>query len=359
MERYFFDDHAQAIAKRQYLQEGDGDILGMFRRVAREIAKVEKPEDRAYWEEKFYNLMASKRFSPGGRILAGAGTAHGNLLNCFVQGATENPPESFEGIMEVAKKLALVTKVGGGNGVNLDPYRSRGGRRRQTVRGVAYLSAEHKDVEDFIRGLMRPPTNPDGPKEEIALKNFVRVVYGELTPELKALAERYGVLTVKEPPQELIRVPDDMGGIIEAAKEAAHLARRGQEPHVDFSLLRPEGAPIRGSGGTSSGPVSFLFEIFDNFLVGRPGGRGGGPGGHLALRVRPGPPGGAPGGDPEGRGNGHPLHRAPRPPGLPHRQGPGPGEGRGGYLHLQHLHPGPGRLHEGPRGGCPLARDPH
>ncbi|WP_430731881.1 LAGLIDADG family homing endonuclease [Thermus thermamylovorans] len=261
-----FDEHAQAIAKRQYLQEGDGDILGMFRRVAREIAKVERPEDRAFWEERFFELMSSKRFSPGGRILAGAGTPHGNLLNCFVQGATENPPESFAGIMEVAKKLALVTKVGGGNGVNLDPYRSRGNRKRQAVRGVAYLAAGHPDVEDFIRGLMRPPTNPDGAKEEIALKNFVRVVYGELAPELKALAERHGVLTVKEPPKERILVPDDMGGIIEAAKEAADLARRGQEPHVDFSLLRPEGAPIRGSGGTSSGPVSFLFEIFDHFL---------------------------------------------------------------------------------------------
>ena len=29
--------------------------------------------------------------------------------------------------MEVAKKLALVTKVGGGNGVNLDVYRPRAG----------------------------------------------------------------------------------------------------------------------------------------------------------------------------------------------------------------------------------------
>ncbi|WP_038058223.1 adenosylcobalamin-dependent ribonucleoside-diphosphate reductase [Thermus amyloliquefaciens] len=263
---HFFDEHAQAIAKRQYLQEGDGDILGMFRRVAREIAKPEKPEERSLWEERFFRLMASKRFSPGGRILAGAGTPHGNLLNCFVQGATENPPESFAGIMEVAKKLALVTKVGGGNGVNLDPYRSKGNRKRQGVRGVAYLFAGHPDVEDFIRGLMRPPTNPEGPKEEIALKNFARVVYGELAPELKALAERHGVLTVKEPPKERILVPDDMGGIIEAAKEAADLARKGQEPHVDFSLLRPEGAPIRGSGGTSSGPVSFLFEIFDHFL---------------------------------------------------------------------------------------------
>jgi ribonucleoside-diphosphate reductase alpha chain len=266
MERHFFDEHAQAIAKRQYLQPGDGDILGMFRRVAREIARPEKPEERAYWEEKFYELMASKRFSPGGRILAGAGTAHGNLLNCFVQGATENPPESFAGIMEVAKKLALVTKVGGGNGVNLDPYRSKGNRKRREVRGVAYLSAEHQDLEDFIRGLMRPPTNPEGEKEEIALKNFTRVVYGELSPKMRALAERYGVLVVKEPPKERILVPDDMGGIVEAAKEAAALARQGLTPHVDFSLLRPEGAPIRGSGGTSSGPVSFLLEIFDNFL---------------------------------------------------------------------------------------------
>lgn len=168
--------------------------------------------------------------------------------------------------MEVAKKLALVTKVGGGNGVNLDPYRSKGKRARRAVEGVAYLSAEHPDVEDFIRGLMRPPINPDGAKEEISLKNFARVVYGALSPELKALAERYGVRTVKEPPEGRILVPDDMGGIIDAAREAADLARKGQKPHVDFSLLRPEGAPIRGSGGTSSGPVSFLFEIFDNFL---------------------------------------------------------------------------------------------
>ncbi|GGN05885.1 hypothetical protein GCM10007092_20910 [Thermus composti] len=261
-----FDEHAQAIAKRQYLQPGDGDILGMFRRVAREIAKPEKPEERAYWEEAFFRLMSQKRFSPGGRILAGAGTAHGNLLNCFVQGATENPPESFQGVMEVAKKLALVTKVGGGNGVNLDPYRSKGTRKRKPVRGVAYLSVDHPDVEDFIRGLMRPPINPEGPKEEIALKNFARVVYGKIPPELKALAEAHGVQTMEEPPQNRILVPDDMGGIIEAAKEAADLARKGQEPHVDFSLLRPEGAPIRGSGGTSSGPVSFLYEIFDNFL---------------------------------------------------------------------------------------------
>lgn len=263
-----FDDHAQAIAKRQYMQPGDGDVFGMFRRVASWVASPEKSEqDKQYWGEQFYQLMASKRFCPGGRVLAGAGTQHGNVLNCFVQGATDHDPSGFDGVLEVATKLALVTKVGGGNGVNLDPYISRkNAGPRGTVRGFAYIAADHADVDDFIKGMMRPPINPDGEKENITVRNWTRVVYGLLKPELAALARRNGVMTVREKPSDVLSVPDDMRGIIETAKAALSLAVRGQEPHVDFSSLRPEGAEIKGSGGTSSGPVSFLMEIFDNFL---------------------------------------------------------------------------------------------
>ncbi|GEM88216.1 adenosylcobalamin-dependent ribonucleoside-diphosphate reductase [Meiothermus granaticius] len=263
-----FDEHAQSIAKRQYMQPGDGDVFGMFRRVADWVAGPEKSnQDKQYWGQRFFELMASKRFCPGGRVLAGAGTQHGNVLNCFVQGATAHDPSSFEGVLEVAKKLALVTKVGGGNGVNLDPYVSRKhAGPRGTVRGFAYLSADHADVEDFIKGLMRPPINPDGEKEPITIRNWTRVVYGLLKPELAALARRHGVMTVRSLPEGALTVPDDMAGIIESAKGALEQAVREAEPHVDFSQLRPEGAPIKGSGGTSSGPVSFLAEIFDNFL---------------------------------------------------------------------------------------------
>ena len=87
---YHFDDHAQAIAKRQYLQTSDGDVYGMFKRIANWVSSSEAtPELRVKWGATFYDLMASKRFCPGGRVLAGAGTQHGNVLNCFVQGATE------------------------------------------------------------------------------------------------------------------------------------------------------------------------------------------------------------------------------------------------------------------------------
>ena len=266
---YHFDDHAVSIAKRQYMQPGDTDVYGMFRRIANWVAGGEaSPELRAKWGETFYDLMASKRFCPGGRVLAGAGTQHGNVLNCFVQGATEHDPSSFEGVMEVARKLALVTKVGGGNGVNLDVYapRSVSNRRDNAVRGWAYMSVSHPDIEDFVKGLMRPPTMPDGEKTPTTIRNWTKVIYGVVSPELSMLARQYGVAVVLEKPENLYGVPDDMGGIIEAARTVCENAKMGLEPRIDLSNMRHEGAAIKGSGGTSSGPVSFLFEIFDNFL---------------------------------------------------------------------------------------------
>ena len=98
-----FDENAQHIAKRQYLQPADGDIGGMFRRIANWVAGAEAPEVREHWAQRYFDLMAEKKFCPGGRVLAGAGTQHGNVLNCFVQGATEHAPESFEGVMEVPR----------------------------------------------------------------------------------------------------------------------------------------------------------------------------------------------------------------------------------------------------------------
>jgi ribonucleotide reductase alpha subunit len=266
---YHFDDHAQSIAKRQYMQPSDIDVYGMFQRIANWVSSAEAtPELKAKWGATFYDLMASKRFCPGGRVLAGAGTQHGNVLNCFVQGATEFEPSSFEGVMEVAKKLALVTKVGGGNGVNLDVYTPRATTSRSDngVRGWAYMNATHPDVEDFIKGLMRPPTMPDGEKQPTSIRNWSKVVYGVVAPALSSLARQHGVNLVGSLPDNVRTIHDDMGGILEAAKLVCATAKAGNEPRIDLSGLREEGAPIKGSGGTSSGPVSFLFEIFDNFL---------------------------------------------------------------------------------------------
>lgn len=96
-------------------------ILDTFRRVAKAIASKEK--DPAYWEEKFYDLMANKYFCPAGRVLAHAGTHYSQLLNCFVL-PFEN--DSLEAIMDTAKNMAITQKFGGGVGFNYSSLRPAG-----------------------------------------------------------------------------------------------------------------------------------------------------------------------------------------------------------------------------------------
>lgn len=56
----------------------------------------------------------------------------------------------------------------------------------------------------------------------------------------------------------LIPVPDDLEGIMDAVKATAMIQKGGGGTGLNFSDLRPTGDTIGGTGGVSSGPVSFL-----------------------------------------------------------------------------------------------------
>lgn len=58
-------------------------------------------------------------------------------------------------------------------------------------------------------------------------------------------------------------IPDDLGGIFEAVKEAALTMQAGGGVGMDFSTLRPKGALVRSIGADASGPVSFM-EVWDS-----------------------------------------------------------------------------------------------
>ncbi|RLI49595.1 MAG: adenosylcobalamin-dependent ribonucleoside-diphosphate reductase [Candidatus Thorarchaeota archaeon] len=56
----------------------------------------------------------------------------------------------------------------------------------------------------------------------------------------------------------LVPVPDDLEGIMDAAKSSAMIQRNGGGVGFNFSELRPTNDRIRGTGGTSSGVISFM-----------------------------------------------------------------------------------------------------
>lgn len=177
------EGHRQKVFLDRYaLKAADGSPIEqnpeeMWRRVAKGIARVEKPENRAKWEEEFYNVMEGFKFLPGGRILAGAGTGYDvTYYNCFV---IPNPPDSRGGIMQNLTDMIEIMAHGGGVGLNLSGLRPRGSRVKKvngfssgpmnwaelyslatkdivqqggTRRGALMLMIHdwHPDVEEFI-----------------------------------------------------------------------------------------------------------------------------------------------------------------------------------------------------------------
>jgi len=239
-----FDPHAVAIAKRQYFQPSDQTIEEMFRRVAAWVASPEAQE-RDYYTERFYELMVGKRFCPGGRVLAGAATSHGNVLNCFVQDGSPEIEGTDAWVLRLATKLALVTKVGGGNGLNLDPLLPKRPYPKQA--GKLYLTIA--------------PSHPD--YDKLKTGTYLDLVHGKYVTR----GYRYAQFVEAEtaPAATTLMVGDSVESIWQYAAEMATQLMGGENILLSLSELRPEGTPVNGSGGTSSGPSSFAVEVFDNF----------------------------------------------------------------------------------------------
>jgi ribonucleoside-diphosphate reductase alpha chain len=154
---------------------GESGIDDTWARVARALASVET-RDRARWRERFQALLQGFKFLPGGRILAGAGTAHRvTLFNCFVMGTI---PDSLPGILDALKEGALTMQQGGGVGYDFSTLRPQGseapatgtiasgpvsfmriwnstcatllstGARRGAMMGT--LRCDHPDIETFV-----------------------------------------------------------------------------------------------------------------------------------------------------------------------------------------------------------------
>ncbi len=125
-----FTPNAVKVLQNRYLDRNEkGEFLesprDMVTRVARTMADVELEdtgEAREFWFNKFFDIIASRRFMPNSPTLMNAGRYFGSLSACFVLPVDDD----MNSILNSQRDLALIQRAGGGVGFAFDQLRPCG-----------------------------------------------------------------------------------------------------------------------------------------------------------------------------------------------------------------------------------------
>lgn len=127
IENYYDGDTLGAdILKNKYLAPWESHPYELWQRQAKALASVEKTKKlQKQWEEKFYSILEDFKFTPGGRIMHGAGREDitTTLNNCYVVGIKD---DSINSIYRTIQEEARTYKFGGGCGHDLSVLRPSG-----------------------------------------------------------------------------------------------------------------------------------------------------------------------------------------------------------------------------------------
>jgi len=161
-------ENAKNVLNRRYLKKDNkGRVIetseGMFKRVARHIAKAEKKygsdADVKKMENIFYNMMTELKFLPNSPTLMNAGRRLGQLAACFVLPIED----SIDGIFDSLKNAAIIHKSGGGTGFSfsrLRPKDSRVGTTGGIASGpVSFMKIFNTATEQVKQGGTRRGAN--------------------------------------------------------------------------------------------------------------------------------------------------------------------------------------------------------
>ena len=127
IENYYKDDSLGAdVLKNKYLAPWENHPYELWQRQANALASVERTKKlRETWKKKFYSILEDFKFTPGGRIMHGAGREDitTTLNNCYVVGIQD---DSISSIYKTIQEEGRTYKFGGGCGHDLSVLRPSG-----------------------------------------------------------------------------------------------------------------------------------------------------------------------------------------------------------------------------------------
>lgn len=115
-------DLGQDIFMSRYSYPGETKWSERAKVIARTVASAENDEDVEKYEKKFYDVLTTGDFIPGGRIIFGSGRRNQGLLNCFVL----EPGDSVPSISKLLGDVYTISCAGGGIGFNFSKIRPKG-----------------------------------------------------------------------------------------------------------------------------------------------------------------------------------------------------------------------------------------
>lgn len=181
--KYFEGDElaARVWATKYALKDSQGNYFeltpdDMHRRIAREIARIERKYKNPMDEQLLFDLMSHFRYLvPQGSPMAGIGNnlQVGSLSNCFVIGL-KGEPDSYGGIIKIDEEQVQLMKRRGGVGHDLSHLRPKGGEVKNsalTSTGLVpfmerYSNSTREVAQDGRRGALMLTVSVKHPDSE-------------------------------------------------------------------------------------------------------------------------------------------------------------------------------------------------
>jgi len=181
--KYFEGDElaARVWATKYALKDSQGNYFeltpdDMHRRIAREIARIERKYKNPMDEQLLFDLMSHFRYLvPQGSPMAGIGNnlQVGSLSNCFVIGLNGDP-DSYGGIIKIDEEQVQLMKRRGGVGHDLSHLRPKGAEVKNsalTSTGLVpfmerYSNSTREVAQDGRRGALMLTVSVKHPDSE-------------------------------------------------------------------------------------------------------------------------------------------------------------------------------------------------